>query len=41
MDEYTAFVDDWEHYCHLRSDEVSGKVRPEVKLIADKIKELL
>ena len=38
---HTAFVDDWKHYCHLRSDEVSGKVRPEVKLIADKIKELL
>ena len=37
---HTAFVDDWKHYCHLRSDEVSGKVRPEVKLIADKIKEL-
>lgn len=38
---HTAFVDDWKHYCHLRSDEVSGKVRPEVKLIADKIKEFL
>ena len=38
---HTAFVDDWKHYCHLRSDEVSGKVRPEVKRIADKIKEFL
>lgn len=38
---HTAFVNDWKHYCHLRSDEVSGKVRPEVKLIADKIKEFL
>ena len=38
---HTTFVDDWKHYCHLRSDEVSGKVRPEVKLIADKIKEFL
>ena len=38
---HTAFVDDWKHYCLLRSDEISGKVRPEVKLIADKIKELL
>ena len=38
---HTAFVDDWKHYYHLRSDEVCGKVRPEVKLIADKIKEFL
>lgn len=38
---HTAFVDDWQHYCNLRSLEVSGKVRPEVKIIADKINELI
>lgn len=38
---HTAFIDDWQHYCHLRSDEVSGKVRPEVKIIADKINKII
>ena len=39
--EILTFVDDWKHYIHLRSDECSGKVRPEVKVIADKIKEII
>lgn len=38
---HTAFIDDWQHYCHLRSDEVSGKVRPEVKIIANKINKII
>ena len=38
---HTAFESDWRHYCDLRSDQVSGKVRPEVKVIADKIKSIL
>lgn len=38
---HTAFDCDWEHYIALRSDEVSGPVRPEVKIIADKIKEII
>lgn len=35
---HTAFLSDWEHFIKLRCDEVSGKVRPEVKVIADDIK---
>ena len=37
---YTAFDDDWEHFIKLRADNVSGKVHPNMKIIADKIKEL-
>ena len=37
---YTAFVDDWQHFIKLRADNVSGKVHPNMKIIADKIKEL-
>lgn len=38
---HTAFDCDWKHYVALRSDEVSGPVRPEVKIISDKIKEII
>lgn len=38
---YTAFDDDWQHFIKLRADNVSGKVHPNMKIIADKIKELL
>lgn len=37
---YTAFDDDWRHFIKLRADNVSGKVHPNMKIIADKIKEL-
>lgn len=37
---YTAFDDDWEHFIKLRADNISGKVHPNMKIIADKIKEL-
>lgn len=37
---YTAFNDDWQHFIRLRADNVSGKVHPNMKIIADKIKEL-
>jgi thymidylate synthase (FAD) len=37
---YTAFDDDWEHFIKLRADDISGKVHPNMKIIADKIKEL-
>ena len=37
---YTAFDDDWEHFIKLRADNVSGKVHPNMKIIANKIKEL-
>lgn len=37
---YTAFDDDWQHFIRLRADNVSGKVNPNMKIIADKIKEL-
>lgn len=37
---YTAFSYDWEHFIRLRADNVSGKVHPNMKIIANKIKEL-
>ena len=37
---YTAFDDDWQHFIKLRADNVSGKIHPNMKIIADKIKEL-
>lgn len=37
---YTAFSDDWKHFLKLRADNISGKVHPNMKIIADKIKEL-
>lgn len=37
---YTAFDDDWKHFIKLRADNISGKVHPNMKIIADKIKEL-
>lgn len=37
---YTAFDADWIHFIRLRADNVSGKVHPNMKIIADKIKEL-
>jgi len=37
---YTAFDDDWQHFIKLRADNVSGKVHPNMKIIADKIKEI-
>lgn len=37
---YTAFNDDWIHFIRLRADNISGKVHPNMKIIADKIKEL-
>lgn len=37
---YTAFNDNWIHFIRLRADNVSGKVHPNIKIIADKIKEL-
>ena len=37
---YTAFDGDWQHFIKLRTDNISGKVHPNMKIIADKIKEL-
>ena len=37
---YTALDDDWQHFIKLRADNISGKVHPNMKIIADKIKEL-
>ena len=37
---YTAFDYDWQHFIKLRTDNISGKVHPNMKIIADKIKEL-
>ena len=38
---HTAFVDDWEHWLKLRSNEVSGKVHPCTKELADKLVKLI
>ena len=38
---HTAFVDDWEHWIDLRSNEVSGKVHPCMKELADKLIKLI
>lgn len=37
---YTAFDSDWQHFLRLRSDGVSGRPHPNIKLIADKIKQI-
>ena len=37
---YTAFDDDWEHFIKLRADNVSGKVHPNIQLVAKKIKDI-
>lgn len=38
---HTAFIDDWQHWIDLRSDEVSGKVHPMMKELADKLVKLI
>lgn len=38
---YTAFSDDWNHFLKLRADNVSGKVHPNMQLIANKIKNIV
>lgn len=37
---YTAYDKDWQHFLALRSDGVSGKPHPNIKAIADKIKDI-
>ena len=37
---YTAFDDDWQHFIKLRADNVSGKVHPNIQLVAKKIKDI-
>lgn len=36
---YTAFSDDWKHFLRLRADGISGKPHPNIKIIADMIKQ--
>lgn len=38
---HTAFIGDWEHWLKLRSNEVSGKVHPCMKELADKLIKLI
>lgn len=38
---HTAFADDWQHWLKLRSNEVSGKVHPCTKELADKLVKLI
>lgn len=37
----TAFKDDWEHFLKLRADNASGKVHPDMQIIAKKIKDII
>lgn len=36
---YTAFEDDWKHFLKLRADNVSGKVHPNMAVVANIIKD--
>ena len=38
---HTAFDIDWKKFIRLRADEISGPVHPNMKVIADKIKEII
>lgn len=38
---HTAFADDWKHWLKLRNNEVSGKVHPCTKELADKLVKLI
>ena len=38
---HTAFEDDWKDFIALRSDGISGTPHPNIKIITDKIKELI
>ena len=38
---HTAFETDWEHFINLRANEVSGKVHPVMKDLAERIKDCL
>ena len=38
---HTAYLDDWYQWILLRADEVSGKVHPCMKVVADRVKEII
>ena len=38
---YTAFINDWKHFLKLRADNVSGKVHPNIQLVANKIQDII
>lgn len=38
---HTAFEDDWKDFIALRSDGISGVPHPNIKVLADKVKELI
>lgn len=38
---HTAFEDDWKNFIALRSDGISGAPHPNIKVLADKVKELI
>lgn len=38
---YTAFADDWKHFLKLRADNISGKVHPNMQLVAKKIQDII
>lgn len=37
---YTAFEDDWRHFLKLRTDNVSGKVHPNIQYVANEIRRI-
>ena len=38
---HTSYLDDWYQWCLLRADEVSGKVHPCMKVVANRVKEII
>ena len=38
---HTAFEDDWKYFIALRSDGISGAPHPNIKVLADEVKELI
>lgn len=38
---HTAYLNDWYQWCLIRADEVSGKVHPCMKFIANRVKEII
>lgn len=37
---YSAFAQDWQHFLALRADNASGRAHPNIKIVANKIKEI-
>lgn len=38
---HTAYLNDWYQWCLIRADEISGKVHPCMKFVANRVKEII